>query len=69
MASKAKIDIKIVNHGSVLAFHPVSPQGKQWLETKCDSEPWQWFGGSLCVDHRIAPGLAQAAESDGMRIV
>ena len=47
-------DFLIADHGSVFLIRPVSEAARQWLDANVVAEPWQWFAGSLAVDHRFA---------------
>ena len=47
-------DFCIADHGSVFLIRPVSEAARQWLDENIVAEPWQWFAGSLAVDHRFA---------------
>lgn len=62
---KIKADIQVENHGTLFLFRPLTPEGKEWLETATVTEPWQWLGGALAVEHRYANNLAEAAHYDG----
>ena len=38
---------------------------RDWIDENVASEPWQWLGGALCVDHRYAGDLIEAIADDG----
>jgi hypothetical protein len=61
-------DIKLIFHGSIVQFYPVTKAGLQFLQDDVCSEGWQWMGRSLCVDHHMAPGLAEAAIEHGLEL-
>lgn len=61
-------DLRILDHGTVVQFMPVSTRGREWLSTELVSEPWQWLGDTIAVDHRYALGIAQGAVSDGLDV-
>lgn len=64
----AEIDLEVTGIGeSVLQFHGRSDAGEEWLQA-LNSESWQWLGGALAVEHRVAGGLIERAAADGLRV-
>ena len=61
-------DFLIADHGSIVWIVPVSPAAHRWLDENATSEPWQWQGGALSVEHRCAGDLIQAIEAAGFAI-
>jgi len=61
-------DIEVINCGTIFQFVPLTPAGDAFLHNEVSSEPWQWLGGSLNVDHRYAEGLANAAVHEGLEL-
>jgi hypothetical protein len=59
-------DILVQNEGTVFVFCPITSQGKEWVSENVHSEPWQWFGDVLVVEHRFAWGLAQGMKDAGL---
>ena len=55
----------IINEGSVVQFMPEGDFEYEWLMLNTDSEPYQWMGRNLVVDHRMAGDLIQGVESAG----
>jgi hypothetical protein len=62
-------DIRVSGGGSVYLFTPLSEAGRSALTETVASEPWQWLGGSLAVEHRFAGDLAEALRADGLVVV
>jgi len=58
-------DFLIADHGSIVWIVPVSDAARRWLEEKAVSEPWQWQGGVLSIDHRAARDLIEAIKAAG----
>jgi hypothetical protein len=58
----------IADHRSIVTIAPVSPAAHEWLDENATSEPWQWQGGALSVEHRCAGDLIQAIEVAGFDI-
>ena len=52
----------IDNQGSVVIFEPEGNLEMEWVMLNVDCEPWQWQGGGLVVDWRMAEDL-----EDGIR--
>lgn len=61
------LDFEVRNHGTIILFTPLTDEARQWLEEHVASEPYQWFDGSLSVDHRYAPGLREQIDEAGFR--
>lgn len=59
-------DVLVANEGSVFVFCPLTPTAKEWLDENAQSEPWQWFGNALVVEHRFAWGLAASLKDAGL---
>ncbi len=62
------IDVHVENEGSIFVFTPMTPAAREWVDDNVHSEPWQWTGASLCVDHRFARDLAQGMLTDGLNV-
>ena len=60
-ARRLKIDI--ARDGSLVLFTPRDAGAREWLEENVHSEPWQWQGGTLVVDGRMATPIIEAIES------
>lgn len=61
-------DVQIINEGTIVLFRPLTDQARAWIEENVQTEPWQWFGGGLCVEHRYAHDLADGMERDGLNV-
>jgi hypothetical protein len=59
------IEVAIYNHGSIVQFEPLIERAEEWFDEHIRSEPWQWLGGRLCVDHRYADELAIGLQKAG----
>lgn len=62
---KSLPDVLIRNEGTVFAFCPLTQRANDWFHFNVASEPWQWFGNALVVEHRYAWGLAEGLTSEG----
>jgi len=63
------VDIIAKDEGSVWLFIPKTARALKFLRTEVQSEPWQWLGGNLAVEHRYAEGLISLLEEEGDFIV
>lgn len=69
LETKVSADIEVENGGSLFLFRPLTDAGREWLNENTETEPYQWFGGALAVEHRYAQDLAQGALNDGLRVI
>lgn len=63
-----KSDFLFEDHGSIIMLWPLSREASDWVEENVQSEPWQWLGEALCVDHRMARGLIDAVITEGFSV-
>lgn len=64
--TSAKTDVEVSNEGTVFAFQPLTPEAEHFFKEEVKTEPWQWFGSSLIVDHRYAREFALACNENGL---
>lgn len=57
--------MKFTNDGSVVMFSPEGDYEYEWLMLNTDSEPYQWLGRNLVIDHRMAEDLIEGVISAG----
>lgn len=65
---KKQIDVAVSNHGSVFLFALLSEQARDWVSENVQAEGWQFFGGSLAVEPRMAFDLAQGMINAGLEV-
>ncbi len=58
-------DFLVADHGSIIAIVPLTAAASKCLDANIATEPWQWLGGALCVDHRYSRGLTDAIAAEG----
>jgi hypothetical protein len=63
---RTKVDVHIVNHGSIVTFLPCSQAAKDWIKENVHAENHQWLGANLCVEHRFAEALIEALQAEGL---
>jgi hypothetical protein len=62
------MDINIQRGHNMVRFTGWSDCGLAWLRKQLLTEPWQWDGRAVTVDHRAAERLRELAEADGLEI-
>ena len=60
-------DVTIIPDGSVVLFVPLTVKGRKWLRANVHSEPWQWLGSGLAVDHRFGMDIALGIKDAGLK--
>jgi hypothetical protein len=63
-----EIDVRFENQGSIILLQSLTDAGKRWIDENVSSEPWQWLGGALAVDWRMAEELVALMQDDGLVI-
>ena len=61
-------DIRIRDQGTLIGFEPVSDEAIEWINDNVFSEPWQWLGPTLWVEHRLAQELAIVLVAAGLNV-
>lgn len=61
-------DIQVDASGGVFYVTPISPEGREWIDENVQSEPWQWTGASLAVDHGYAADIVLGMRADGLTV-
>ncbi len=54
---KPKIDVFIRDKGTLVGFTPATEAATAWFNDSVESEAYQWLGGTLYVDQRLAVDL------------
>ena len=47
-------------------IEPKTEQAKEWINDNVYSEPWQWLGQNLAVDHHFIDDLVQGMLESGL---
>jgi hypothetical protein len=61
-------DVITENFGSIIGITPMSPAAREWIDENCLTEPWQWLGGMLGVDTRLAGDVLQGMSEAGLTL-
>lgn len=62
------IDCEFTRDGSMIGLFPRSDAAEAWIADNVESEPWQWLGPILWIDHRTAGAIAAGMAADGLDI-
>jgi hypothetical protein len=60
-------DVRVDNHGTIYLVRPVSGRAAWWIDEHVRKE-FQWFGGSLVLEHRYARDLIELMREAGLLI-
>lgn len=66
---KHSADIRVTREGTIWTFTPLNEDARRFFREHLQTEPWQWLGESLCVDHRPAMELHQHLIDEGFSLV
>jgi hypothetical protein len=58
-------DIQTQDHGSIVIFSGVTPEGRDWLEDNLDPAAQRWCNG-FAVEPRYALAILAGAENAGL---
>ena len=62
------MDVRIRDEGSVVAFTLETEAAKTWVKENLETEPWQWLGESLVIDHRMSGPIIDGMMSAGLEV-
>jgi hypothetical protein len=63
---EVKVDLRFEHHGSVVLIRPLTPEGRDWIETNVETEGWQWFGGAVAAEPRYIENVVLGAVEAGL---
>jgi hypothetical protein len=61
-------EVTVEDFGSVVLYRPHTRAARDWLMENADSRPWQWFGGTLTVEHRFAEAISMGLLEAGFEL-
>ncbi len=64
----ADADVRVDADGTIVLVTPLTAAGWSWIEERVQTEPWQWLGDSLAVEHRYAGDLVHAMRTEGLEV-
>lgn len=59
-------DVRVENHGSIIMFYLCTDDATNWVDENLVIESWQWLGSGFGVDPRMAEGVLDRMEADGL---
>ena len=59
-------DVRFEDFGSIWLVTPMTATARSWIEENVATESWQWIGGSLAVEPRCVPNLAEGMQAAGL---
>ena len=59
------VDVTVTFDGSMYAFDLRTPAVREWVEEYVWTNPWQWLGNGLCLDHHIGEWFIGQLASEG----
>ena len=68
MRFQMSADFSISDQGSLVMFSPQSEAAKAFVEEKVDVPGWAWLGNAFGVEHRMADGLIEGIEAEGLSV-
>lgn len=49
-------------------LRPNNDSAQRWLEENAQSEPWQWLGRWLCIEHRYITDIVAGIRDEGFTV-
>jgi hypothetical protein len=60
------VDVQVSDEGTLVLFTPLTEFGIAFIDMEVETEPYQFFGDALAVDHRQAEGLIEFMRENGV---
>lgn len=57
---------KVLDEGTVILITPLTKKARARIDENVYSEPWQWLGNGLAVDHDLADDLLNGITEAGL---
>lgn len=48
--------------GSMMNITPLTAKARKWIDKNLETEPYQWFGLTLCIDRRYFEDIYDGIE-------
>ena len=61
-------DVRVDNQGTIFLFHLQTKAASDWVDEHVQDDA-QYWGGTLVVEHRYAPDLADGMLADGLTVI
>lgn len=66
--NKPQNDVEVNDQGSIVPLTPITEQASHWIRDHVHTEPWNWLGLSLAVEHRYADAIIAGMMGDGLMV-
>ena len=63
-----KPDVEVNNHGSLVLLTPRTERASHWIRDHVHTEPYNWLGHSLAVEHRYADAIIKGMQRDDLAV-
>jgi len=63
---KRTVDLRFENQFSLVLIRPLTVRGKEWVKERMIVEDWQWVGGAVATEPRLAADIFHGAASEGL---
>jgi len=63
---KQTIDLRFENQFSLVLIRPLTVRGTEWVKKRMIVDDWQWVGGAIATDPRLAVDIFHGAAADGL---
>ena len=61
-------DVRVIQDGSMVGLHMLTDDAEGWVADNVATEPWQWMGKILWVDHRMAGAVIEGMQAEGLAL-
>jgi len=69
MKKQPKIDVEVRRAANIFQFVLKTKKAHNWVDENVHSEPWQWMGNVLNVEHDVALNLSNGMQKAGLKVV
>lgn len=65
---RARCDVRVENHGSIVLLRPITVTGQDWLDGRIDPDAQTW-GGAVVVEPRHVNDIVVGMVADGLVVI
>lgn len=62
---RARCDVRVENHGSIVLLRPITVTGQDWLDTNIPDDAPTW-GNAVVAEPRYVPFILEGMKNDGL---
>jgi hypothetical protein len=63
-----KTDVLHEDYSSIHMLTPLTAAARAWVQKNVPTEPWQWQGASLAVEHGYIQDILDGMEAAGLQV-